>query len=417
MSGVRYREEIMQRSSARYENLLIVLMFLTFGTIFLDRMAQFYLAPYLIPDLHVNNIQIGMMASALALAWAIASLVFGGICDRYGYRVVLIPAVFVFSLMSWLTGVVQTFGEMLLVRFLLGLAEGACYAPVMAISEASSSGHRRGLNVGFVVSAAGFVGTGIAPILTTQVAAAIGWRWSFFVAGIPGIILGLFLWKYVQEPRREGLKQRPNLKDLASVVKYRNVVLCCLTAAANLTALMLVGIFAPLFITQVMHEDPRVAGFIISAMGVGGTIAAILLPWISDRMGRKPILLIAIAGSVIVPLLFLVPSLYQHIWLFMLLELVLATGTVVPVLAMVVVPTETVPATIAATAIGATTLTAEVIGATIAPTIGGIIAQTHGLAITLYIAAAVNVVAFLLILFVRETHRAAVPRLTGAPAV
>ncbi|MGH7088965.1 MAG: MFS transporter, partial [Stellaceae bacterium] len=90
--------------SARSENVLVLLMFLTFGTIFLDRMSQFYLAPYLIPDLHVNNIQIGMMASALALAWAISSLVFGAICDRYGRRVVLVPAVFAFSVMSWLTG-------------------------------------------------------------------------------------------------------------------------------------------------------------------------------------------------------------------------------------------------------------------------------------------------------------------------
>ena len=54
--------------SVRYENTLIGLVFLTFGTIFLDRPAQFYLAPYLIPDLHVNNIPIGMMASALAVA-------------------------------------------------------------------------------------------------------------------------------------------------------------------------------------------------------------------------------------------------------------------------------------------------------------------------------------------------------------
>jgi predicted MFS family arabinose efflux permease len=60
--------------SGRYESTLIGLMFLTFGTIFLDRMTQFYLAPYLIPDLHVNNIQIGMMASALALAVRVFSV-------------------------------------------------------------------------------------------------------------------------------------------------------------------------------------------------------------------------------------------------------------------------------------------------------------------------------------------------------
>ena len=310
--------------SARYENLLIVLMFLTFGTIFLDRMAQFYLGPYLMPDLHVDNVQIGMMASALAFAWALASLFFGGVCDRYGYCVSCSSRLcFVFSLMSWLTGIVQTFGEMLLVRFLLGLAEGACYAPVMALSEASSSPHRRGLNVGFVVSAAGFVGTAIAPVLTTQVAAYIGWRWSFFVAGIPGVILGFFLWAYVQEPRREELaQQRPKLSDLASVVKYRNVVLCCFTGAANLTALMLVGIFGPLYITFVQHQAPTTAGFLISAMGVGGTFSAIFWPWISDRVGRKPILLLATAGSARSSRCSsLVPFLYHHMWLFALLGL------------------------------------------------------------------------------------------------
>jgi MFS family permease len=407
----------MERSS-RYENTLIVLMFLTFGTIFLDRFAQFYLAPYLIPDLHVNNIQIGMMASALALAWALSSFFFGGVCDRYGYRVVLIPAIFVFSLMSWLTGVVETFGQMVVVRFLLGLAEGACYAPVMAISEASSSPHRRGLNLGFVISAASFVGTGIAPILTTQVAAAIGWRWSFFVAGIPGIILGFILWAYVREPRADELSsiQRPNLKDLVSVFRYRNVVLCCFTGAANLTALFLVGVFAPLYITFVQHQAPTTAGFLISANGVGGLIAAIFWPWLSDRVGRKPILLVAATGSIIVPLLFLIPFLYQHMWLFALLELLFATGAAVPPLAMVVVPTETVPPKIAATAIGATTLTSEIIGATIAPTIAGIIAESAGLATALALGAAVNVIAFVLIAFLRETHPAAAVSFKGAPA-
>jgi MFS family permease len=407
----------MERSN-RYENWLIVLMFLTFGTIFLDRFAQFYLAPYLIPDLHVDNIQIGMMASALALAWALASLFFGGICDRYGYRVVLIPAIFIFSLMSWLTGVVETFGQMLAVRFLLGLAEGACYAPVMAISQGSSSPHRRGLNLGFVISAASFVGTGVAPILTTQVAAAIGWRWSFFVAGIPGIILGFILWAYVQEPRAEELAtvQKPNIKDLASVFRYRNVVLCCFTGAANLTALFLVGVFAPLYITFVQHQAPTTAGFLISANGVGGLFAAIFWPWLSDRVGRKPILLLAATGSIIVPLLFLIPFLYQHMWLFALLELLFATGAAVPPLAMVVVPTETVPPKIAATAIGATTLTSEIIGATIAPTVAGIIAQAEGLATVLAMAAAVNVIAFILIAMLRETHAAAAVTLKGAPA-
>lgn len=391
---------------ARYENLLVTMMFLTFGTIFLDRMAQFYLAPYLIPDLHVNAIQIGMMASALALAWAISCVVFGAICDRYGMRLVLVPAVFAFSLMSWLTGIVETFGQMLLVRFLLGIAEGACYAPVMAIAEAASSPHRRGINVGIVVAAAGFVGTAVAPILTTQVAAYIGWRWSFFVAGVPGVILGFFIWKYVEEPmKREGMEaQRPNFKEFFSVVRYRNVVLCCFAGAANLTAIFFFQVFSPLYITEVAHESPTTAGFLIGAGGIGGTLAGILYPALSDRIGRKPILLFSAAVSIFFPLVLLIPALYQNLWLLAGIEFLIATNPAIPSLVLVVIPTETVPKRLAATAIGAATMTSELLGAAVAPTIGGIFAQRMGLATPLLIAAGMNMVLFVLCAMLRGTR-------------
>jgi MFS family permease len=401
--------------AARSENILVGLMFLTFGTIFLDRMAQFYLAPYLIPDLHVNNMQIGMMASALALAWAISCVFFGAICDRYGRRVVLVPAVFAFSLMSWLTGVVETFGQMLLVRFLLGIAEGACYAPVMAIAEAGSSPHRRGINVGIVVAAAGFVGTAIAPILTTQVAAHIGWRWSFFVAGVPGVILGFFIWKYVAEPVRQASadERRPQFREFFSVVKYRNVVLCCFAGAANLTAIFFFQVFSPLYITQVAHQPPTTAGFLIGAGGVGGTIAGILYPALSDRVGRKPILLVSALVSIFFPLALLVPALYQHLWLLAAIEFVVSTNPAIPSLVLVVIPTETVPVRLAATAIGVATMTSELLGATVAPTLGGIFAEHMGLAMPLFIASGMNVVLFILCAMLRETGGRKVAALRG----
>ena len=403
--------------SVRYENTLIALMFMTFGTIFLDRMAQFYLAPYLIPDLHVNNIQIGMMASALALAWAISSLVFGAICDRYGRRVILVPAVFAFSIMSWLTGIVHTFGEMMLVRFLLGIAEGACYAPVMAITEAASSPHRRGINVGIVVTAAAFVGQAVAPILTTQVAAYIGWRWSFFVAGVPGVILGFFIWKYVEEPIiRAGEEERPKLGEFLSLLKYPNMVLCCFAGAANLTAIFFFQVFSPLYMTQVMHEAPTTAGFLIGAGGVGGAFAGILYPAISDRIGRKPVLLVGSLVAIFFPLALLVPALYQNLWLLAAIEFLFSTNAVIPSLVMVVIPTESVPKKLAATAIGATTLASELLGATIAPTIGGIIAQRMGLAMPLEIASGMMLIVFLLCAMLRETHGRKVVTLSTAPA-
>jgi MFS family permease len=54
--------------------------------VFLDRIAQFCLAPYIISDLHLSNEQVGILASATALARAICTILSGAISDRVGRR-------------------------------------------------------------------------------------------------------------------------------------------------------------------------------------------------------------------------------------------------------------------------------------------------------------------------------------------
>jgi MFS family permease len=91
--------------SKRYENTLVAILFFTWGTVFLDRMSQLYLAPYIVPEFHLTHAQAGMLASVLAITWAISTLVFGALSDRIGRRPILIPAVFAFSNLSWLSGI------------------------------------------------------------------------------------------------------------------------------------------------------------------------------------------------------------------------------------------------------------------------------------------------------------------------
>src|SRR6266849_8844375 len=112
------------RPSARYEFGLVVLLFLTWGTVFLDRMSLLYLAPFIAPDLRLSHTQVGLLVSALALAWAFSGLVLGAISDRVGRRPVLVPAVFAFSILSWLSGLARSFAQLLAARTMMGLAEG-----------------------------------------------------------------------------------------------------------------------------------------------------------------------------------------------------------------------------------------------------------------------------------------------------
>jgi MFS family permease len=388
--------------------MLVGLLFLTWGMVFLDRMSQLYLAPYFAPEFHLASQQIGFLAAVVGVMWALSASVSGVLSDRFGRRVVLLPAIFAFSLLSWASGVVHSYHQLLIVRALLGIAEGPCWCVITALIEESSAPTRRARNVGLVVSSAALVGLAVAPVLTTQVAARVGWRWAFFVAGVPGLVLGIAATLIVKEPVRNLISETkipgaPVKHSYVSILRYRNVWLCALGGVGFMTWLFLETVFAPLYITEVAHQSGTTAGFLLGATGLGSFFLGLLLPALSDRIGRKRALLAASALSVFVPLALLVPSLYAYPWVLAAIIFATNGGQCMPALLLVVVPTETVGPAFAATAIGLVTLGGEIIGATAAPAIGGILADRFGLAVPLWLSAAGALFVFLVSLFLNET--------------
>lgn len=393
--------------SRRYENLLVAIMFFTWGTVFLDRMSCLYLAPFIAREFQLNNAQIGMLASALAITWAISTLVFGAVSDRVGRRVVLIPAVFAFSMLSWCSGLVHSFYQLLAMRALMGIAEGPCWSVMHAILERSSDPSRRGRNIGAVVSATALVGLTVGPILSTQIGVRFGWRAAFFVAGLPGLIMALLIWKYVREPEPDSGEATPhklNLGSVLAVLKYRNVWLSCVAAVGFLTWLFLQNIFAPLYIAQVGHQNEATAGLLIGASGLGSFFIGLLLPYFSDRVGRKPVLFWMGALSALSPLVMLASGLYAHLWVMAALLFLTNGGQAIAALALVLIPAETVPAAVTATGIGITNLVGELFGATAAPVIGGALAEHFGLGATMWMSVVGTGVVMLAALFMKETR-------------
>jgi MFS family permease len=412
------KDSVRSSESRRYENFLVLILFLTWGTVFLDRMSQLYLAPYFAPEFRLNSEQIGFLASITAIAWAVSGFFFGALSDRYGRRPVLVPAIFLFSALSWMSGMVHSFTQLLLVRALLGVAEGPCWAIITAIIEESSPPKRRGRNVGIVVSAAALVGLSAAPILSTQVAARFGWRWAFFVAGIPGIVMGLLLWKFVKEPESEdahgGGRSHAPISEYLLILRFRNMWLSCLGSAGFMCWLFLLNVFAPLYITAVMHEPGTTAGFLLGAGGLGSFFLSFIFPALSDRIGRRPVLMMLAVMSAMVPLALQIRVLYSVPWLLAGILLLCNAGQAIASLIIVLVPAETVPPQFRATAIGLSTLAGEVIGATVAPSLGGALAEKIGLHVPLLMSAGGMVLLFLVALGLKETRGRAVAEMSAA---
>jgi MFS family permease len=197
------------------------------------------------------------------------------------------------------------------------------------------------------------------------------------------------------------------LIDYLSILRYRNIWLCCLGATGFMSWLFALNVFAPLYITEVAHEPPTTAGFLLGASGLGSFFLGFLLPSLSDRVGRKPVLLLMAAMSAVVPLAFLVPALYIYPLVLAVVVFAANTGQGIASLILVLVPTESVPPQFRATSIGLATLVGEVIGATIAPILAGALAEKHGLAITMWLAAGGSAVLFVAALLLRETAKPA----------
>ena len=396
-----------ETTGSNRETGMVAVMFLTWGAIFLARTSALYLVPFIAPEFHLTSEQVGLLNSVLAVTWAISGLLFGMLSDRIGRRAILLPCAFAFSILCAVTGLVHDFRQLIVLRALLGIAEGPAWPILNAIVKESSSVSRRGRNVGIVVSAAALVGLGAAPILTTQIAARYGWRWSFLAASLPGLIASFLILKYIKEPVRAGsldsARSTLNLGRYLSILRFRNIWLCCLGTAGFICWLFLVHGFAPLYMTQIAHQSPTTAGFLIGATGLGSFILGFILPAVSDRVGRKPALIFMAVLSMAVPLLILVPWMYGHLWLMAVLLLVTNAGQGVSAVMMVLIPSETVRAGFVATAIGLAAFAGEIVGGTLAPIAGGKLAQQYGLGITMWMAAAGMLVVLLVTLFMQKT--------------
>ena len=400
------RCRVLHKRFLTYENGLLVLLAVSFGFAFFDRNAISYLAPYIVRDLRINNTQVGMLGSALSLSWAVSAFVIGRWSDAAGVRKpFLVVILLVFSCCSIFSGLSTNFYMLLASRLIMGIAEGPLMPICLAILTVESSPTRRGLNIGFVQSVfASLLGAAIAPLVLVQLAEWFNWRVAFFIAGIPGILCALAVLRFVREPQTPPMTAQadsPGERGLAIFFRERNIWLCAGIACLMVSWLMLHQYFLPLFLTTVRGLSNRQMSQVMSVTGICAAIVGLVGPAISDRVGRKPVIVCALLLSLVTPL----AGLYFHgpIPILAALMFVGWIGTAAFALFMAVVPGETLPARHAATASGMVVCIGEVIGGSCAPLLGGRAADLTTLAAPIMIAAACAVGGTILSLFLKET--------------
>jgi MFS family permease len=194
------------------------------------------------------------------------------------------------------------------------------------------------------------------------------------------------------------------------MLKVRNIWLCVLTCCAMVAWMVLGWAFLPLFYTGVRHMAPGEMSQLMSVLGISAAAFSFVVPRLSDRYGRRPVIVLFCLVGALVP----VAALYFQGSSIVLGALIFfgwsASGTM-PLL-MATIPAETLPLRYLASATGLVVGLGEIIGGVSAPTLAGRAADLYGLQAPLFIQAGCAILAGIVALGLKETA----PARVGSPA-
>lgn len=389
----------------RYEWILVIILSLNFGVVFFDRNALNFLMPFIQKELNLTNTMIGGLSSALALSWAVSGMIIGRISDTLNQKkLILVICVLVFSCASFISGLAGTFAALMGARFLMGIAEGGV-APISQTMIASQvNPNSRGLAQGIMQTwGSALLGQFIASILLVWIGEKFGWRHAFLLTGIPGIIMAAMIYFFVKDnPIVETKKVKTNYSVvIKEVLTNKNIIICTSIATLMIGYLMVYGAFMPLILTNGLHIKPDKVGLIMSMFGFGAIFSSFIIPGISDKVGRKPMVVIAALTGLFYPIaIFLVHS---DVLSMMILFALGATASSAMSLTMATIPSESVEPDILAGLMGLTLGICEILGSMVMPLVSGYLTDMFGMFTPVTIMSILCVSSAILALFLKET--------------
>jgi MFS family permease len=315
---------------------------------------------------------------------------------------------------------------LLLSRMIMGAVEGPFLPVCLAIMAVESSKHRRGVNAGVMQNfCAALLGQSVAPWVLPAIAEHYGWRPAFFVAGIPGLLCAIAVLLWVREPSRQA--QRAAHEDpgqsaasagptpgIGAMLANRNVFVCCLISVFMVGWMIIGWSFLPTYFTSVRGLSGPTMGSLLSVLGFSSALSGFGAPFLSDRVGRKPVMLGFCLLGALAPL----AALYFQGPVRALAALLfvgwLASGTFP--LFMGVIPGESIPRGYAATAMGLVVCVGEVAGGFGLVTLAGKLADLTQLSAAILAQAVCGAIGCGLCLLLVETAPAKVAMAGGRAA-
>lgn len=176
---------------------------------YIDRATLAVANPLIREELGLSISQMGYLLSAFLWSYAFAQLPTGAMVDKLGPRRLLTAGLTLWSLAQLLGGLVQSFTQFFTARLLLGVGEAPQFPTGARVVRDWFNPRDRGLATG-IFNCASTLGTAIALPLLTFLMLSFGWRATFVIMGVVGLVVAGVWFALYRDPKQVALTPEEN---------------------------------------------------------------------------------------------------------------------------------------------------------------------------------------------------------------
>ena len=250
----------------------------------------------LMQSFHLNAASLGWLVSMYYIANALFVFHAGYFLDRYSTKKLLLGAIAICTVGTFVFGYAQTFTGAAMGRFAVGIGAAFCFLSSMRVASRWFPPRRMALVSGVVVTMA-MIGGFVAQTPMVLLSDWLGWRHAMYVNASFGILVALAVYFIVQD-RPPSVKEHETCethKPHISIMKAFKLVILnrnnwlggVYTSLLNLPVCVFGGLWGVSYLVQVHHLSKVQASYATSLMFVGVIFGSPAYGWISDHMGKR----------------------------------------------------------------------------------------------------------------------------------
>ncbi|MBI4328892.1 MAG: MFS transporter [Chloroflexi bacterium] len=339
--------------------------------------AFFVLLPEIKAELALSNVQVGTLSTLRNIAGGVANLPAGFLADRFGRSrpLILGASIVLVGLFGLLLGLASGYWSAVIASTLLVVAITFWHpSAISALSQRFAE--RRGFAIG-LHGTGGSIGEALGPLVAGALLALLTWRGVLQVGFVPAVAAGVVIWLLLRRVpmEAEGVSGVSHyLQSLRKLIGNRSLVIVLLLAGGFVGGQSVVMTFLPIYLREDLGLSSVALGFYLFLAQAAGIGSQPVLGLLSDRVGRKAVLVpsflflgLAFLGVSVAPpgWPFVVAVVAMGAFLFSLMSIILAAS--------VDLVDRSVQATVVSLVFGA-----SIVVAGISPAVAGVLADSYG---------------------------------------